>query len=89
MSKKQSGTIASDEMQDFWRECTAAGYKPDQFMLSAVEEYPVNPGPIKRIVSVERTNVSPRICYEYDGSSGQDWIAPASAEIRAGRFGPP
>ncbi|WP_183026399.1 hypothetical protein [Variovorax sp. UMC13] len=88
MASTGNTTMPSDELQDFWRECAAAGFNQGDFMVSATETIPNEPGPIKRTVVITRTVKGKPIGFQYDGSSGSDWIAPAVADVKSGTFGP-
>lgn len=79
----QPAKIPADELEDFRSGVVAAGLDPGGFKLSARDDVPLNPGPIARIVAVERGGV----LAEFSGGNGEDWLTPALAAVKSGTFG--
>jgi hypothetical protein len=77
--------IPSDELQDFWAVIAQSGFDPRSFMLTAREEVPLNPGPVRRIVKVERSQYS----RDFQEGFGDSWVVKAIDAVKGGYFGKP
>ena len=84
-----SAVVPKDERDDFWAVCVSTGHGNSNFMLSAVEDTPAEPGPIARLVTVTRTVGGKAIAKNYDGGNGTNWPADAEIDLRAGYYGTP
>lgn len=77
--------IPSDELQDFWAAIAQLGFDPSSFMLTAREDIPLDPGPVRRIVNVERLQYS----RDFQEGFGDSWIVKAINAVKGGYFGKP
>lgn len=75
-----SAKVHDDEREDFLALCKSNGIDGSSLMLGALEQVPLEPGPIARRVVVARGTKK----VEFEAGSGTDWIQPAIDAVRAG-----
>lgn len=72
--------LPQDERDDFLAGCAALDIDASQFALAALENVPLEPGPIDRRVIVAKGKKK----LEFNGGNGTNWIGPALDAIKRG-----